>query len=110
MKLYNKSGFKKSPSNELRKMELLFKRGSVSVQFTKTDSSCFGDIVFVIRVDHTKGDFIDTFLHEMFHALYPQENNNRINCRTKRFIAHSSWETKKKVIQLMMKCKSTIVE
>ena len=51
-----------------------------------------------ISIDHTRGDILDTLIHELLHRVYPKKNDGWVNKVSKNWIKNSTWGMKKRVL------------
>ena len=66
----------------------------------------FGDIDYkkkVIRVNPTKGDVVDTILHEEMHRKHPDMPNKTLKKKVKKKLAHMDVKDHIKVLKKFLK-------
>ncbi len=81
-----------------------------SVIFTKLENNHAGQLWMLfperrarIKIDARKGDFLESFVHEMIHFLYPHFGEKRVINWSRWWMGSSSWKSKAKLLRYLLK-------
>jgi len=56
------------------------------------------NIIEKIEIDHSKGELLETVVHEFFHILCPDLSDSRINSLEIEWVKKSSWKEKQEIL------------
>ena len=76
--------------------------GKCRFRFVKMKNTYGWIIGRLILIDHSRGDVLATFAHELFHYLYPNLTQKEITMLEKKYIKESSWNNKKALMQAIV--------
>lgn len=81
-----------------------------SITFTNLKENEAGQLWIVyphkkarIKIDAKKGDFLESFIHEMVHFLYPHFGETRVKKWARWWMGNSSWRSKVELIKFLLK-------